>query len=402
MKSIVINLINCIISDKYINREIKFYFMQLLNIFLTVYLKVILSHTLTILKLDGYLFFNFIFMVIPSYLLIIFPNFLIPTYLLNLSIIMFFGKKDKENEIIFFETFVFFKSITQILVIICIFACDFNNFPMFYRKTENYGYSLMDLGIGMHLIYTGLSVYSKDKILNFKNAIKLIFMGVFRLILLKSINYNVIITEYGRYFNFYIISGVSILVYCTIPQALRLFAAFLFLFMHFFNIFLFKDELFSVFRDDIISDNKEGLFIIFPSIAIILFLSKYREHVENKKKTNHIFIVISTLFLISNICEKPSRKLFNLSYITFIFFISLILPYLLNLLNFYNRTRIPILFSFISMNLFWIFNFSNILVFVFNYTFYLEKFRPRLIFLLNFFYLWMNFNFCPAYIFTLI
>lgn len=100
-------------------------------------------------------------------------------------------------------------------VCIAILAVDFNAFPRRFAKTETYGWSLMDVGVGGFIaINGGLSpesrlgtesgytpIYLLKKTV--ASTVPLLILGVQRLIAVKSLNYHEHITEYGLHWNFF-------------------------------------------------------------------------------------------------------------------------------------------------------------------------------------------------------
>ena len=98
----------------------------------------------------------------------------------------------------------------QILIVtcICILAVDFSIFPRRYAKTENYGYSGMDLGVGLFAISHGMvSSEARNKQTNVKELflenIILFLLGFIRLIVVKYFSYVEHVSEYGIHWNFF-------------------------------------------------------------------------------------------------------------------------------------------------------------------------------------------------------
>lgn len=123
---------------------------------------------------------------------------------------------------------------SSLLLVTCvtIFAVDFSVFDRRFVKTETYGWSLMDVGIGAFIaINAGLSPESRLKnisrkerfVKNLKSNVPLLILGLIRLISIKLLNYQEHVTEYGIHWNFFFtISFVKVL----------------FLFLFFFSNFL--------------------------------------------------------------------------------------------------------------------------------------------------------------------
>lgn len=92
----------------------------------------------------------------------------------------------------------------MISTIIAILAVDFNVFPRRFAKTETFGISIMDIGVGSFIVVNALT----DK-LKYKNEKKdennykkvksfsiLIILGLIRVALLKGIEYHEQISKY--------------------------------------------------------------------------------------------------------------------------------------------------------------------------------------------------------------
>nr|GMD74741.1 phosphatidylinositol glycan, class W [Ipomoea batatas]GMD78238.1 phosphatidylinositol glycan, class W [Ipomoea batatas] len=85
----------------------------------------------------------------------------------------------------------------MLLTCLCILAVDFKIFPRRYAKTETYGTSLMDLGVGSFVLANSLVSrqargISTLKISNsLRSASPLIFLGFARLISTSSVDYQV-------------------------------------------------------------------------------------------------------------------------------------------------------------------------------------------------------------------
>ncbi|EJW04182.1 hypothetical protein EDEG_01532 [Edhazardia aedis USNM 41457] len=62
----------------------------------------------------------------------------------------------KDTNIIVKNILESYRSSLLLIVIVCIFACDFKFFPMRFLKTDFYGLSLMDIGIGSFLFLNGV------------------------------------------------------------------------------------------------------------------------------------------------------------------------------------------------------------------------------------------------------
>ncbi|KAK9268699.1 hypothetical protein L1049_000459 [Liquidambar formosana] len=162
----------------------------------------------------------------------------------------------------------------MIVTCLCILAVDYKIFPRRYAKTETYGNSLMDLGVGSFVLANSLvsrQVRRNAYAVKWKTALQstspLIFLGFGRLVSTAGVDYQVHVGEYGVHWNFFFtLAAVSILSslinlppkYCGILGSLILIGYQIFL-MHELNVYLLSDER----GMNYISQNKEGIFSIF-------------------------------------------------------------------------------------------------------------------------------------------
>ncbi|CAK1602692.1 unnamed protein product [Parnassius mnemosyne] len=102
------------------------------------------------------------------------------------------------------------RGLTYLMTVFCILAVDFQDFPRYLAKTEKYGYSLMDTGVGLFVLMSGLvhkdvSKESCTSIIkgNSKFISVLISLGFLRYFSVKQLDYHEHVTEYGVHWNFF-------------------------------------------------------------------------------------------------------------------------------------------------------------------------------------------------------
>lgn len=109
---------------------------------------------------------------------------------------------------------------------IAILAVDFHIFPRRFVKTEDYGTSLMDTGVGSFVYHYGLTaqqarqdVQSRASLRSlFKSVAPLLFMGLLRLFTHKQIDYQEHTSEYGVHWNFFFtMAAVTLMVWMVHP-----------------------------------------------------------------------------------------------------------------------------------------------------------------------------------------
>ncbi|CAI0556691.1 unnamed protein product, partial [Linum tenue] len=159
---------------------------------------------------------------------------------------------------------------TMEVACLCILAVDFEIFPRRHAKSRMYGISLMDLGVGSFALAN--AVVSKQargiSSLSLKDAsgaiIPPLAVGFGRLILTKSVHYGVPAGEYGVHWNFFFtLAALAMLAsFIRIPTKYSAISGLLILIGY--QCWLSKglnSYLLSNTRgDDIVSQNKEGLF----------------------------------------------------------------------------------------------------------------------------------------------
>ena len=95
-----------------------------------------------------------------------------------------------------------FRACQAVFTGICILAVDFRAFPRRFCKTETYGYSLMDMGVGSFVV--GNAMISRLVLARSwrpKRILPLVVLGLGRLITVKASGYPEHVTEYGVHWN---------------------------------------------------------------------------------------------------------------------------------------------------------------------------------------------------------
>ncbi|KAA0053032.1 GPI-anchored wall transfer protein isoform 4 [Cucumis melo var. makuwa] len=237
-----------------------------------------------------------------------------------------------------------FRVVVMITTCLCILAVDFRIFPRRYAKTETYGTSLMDLGVGSFVLANSLvsrqarNALSTQRKGALKSVFPLLILGFIRLITTSGVDYQVHVGEYGVHWNFFFtLSAVSVLttVINIPPQYSGIFGSIILVGYQYWliygglNTYLLSNQRGS----DMISQNKEGLFSIFGywSIYLIgvqlgnsLFFGKNSTATPRSKRRARIIVWIlavffwmTTLFLDSYV-ERVSRRMCNLAYVTLV------------------------------------------------------------------------------------
>ncbi|KAK7317764.1 hypothetical protein RJT34_02258 [Clitoria ternatea] len=278
-----------------------------------------------------------------------------------------------------------YRVIVMIITILCILAVDFRIFPRRYAKTETYGTSLMDLGVGAFVLANSLVSRHARNItsVNWKTAIvstsPLIILGFIRLITTTGVDYQVHVGEYGVHWNFFFtLAAVSILTsFINIPPqysgifGLLVLVGYQFCLVRGLNQYLLSNE-----RGlGILSQNKEGIFSIFGYWGMYLlgvYLGNYLifgGHSSGFRSSRWVWIrvwVLSILFwlltvLLDRHVERISRRTCNLPYVTMVLADNLQLLSILSLADLIPGSKTSRLEEAFNRNLLATFLLANIL-----------------------------------------
>lgn len=111
------------------------------------------------------------------------------------------------------------RSAIMIMCVIGILAVDFPLFPRRFVKTETFGTSLMDVGVGCVIVSMGITASRR---LDFsskghhyptfwqtiKSTLPLLILAIIRMFFVKKLDYQEHISEYGIHWNFFITLGL--------------------------------------------------------------------------------------------------------------------------------------------------------------------------------------------------
>lgn len=176
-----------------------------------------------------------------------------------------------------------FRALTNIITAICILAVDFRVFPRKFAKTEVFGYSLMDTGVGLFVLANALVApeardfsayrqagFQETLMKNIKNCFRsclpLLVLGLGRFVAVEYTGYQKHVTEYGIHWNFFITLAVvkifTSMITSTISSKYSLFSGVWILGMHEYimstkglKTWVLSDDS----RSDFFSANREGL-----------------------------------------------------------------------------------------------------------------------------------------------
>ena len=257
--------------------------------------------------------------------------------------ILFIPKKGKDFKPIILSQ-LYFNLMSSSIV--CILAVDFPSFPSRLAKTDIYGFSLMDMGVGSFVALNGLlSLEARiegknhEKVLSLKktmvSCIPLIILGFQRLALVKGINYHEAVTEYGVHWNFFFTLALTKLISSIYYRYLsKLISPVTFAFSMVINHQILLSAGLSKFirnddRDNLFAANKEGIISLFGFIPLYIFSVEIGSRIHLKRNRNKAvdqLLVVIENWIISMVCyilmqtsdtwiEQVSRREANFAYV---------------------------------------------------------------------------------------
>lgn len=242
------------------------------------------------------------------------------------------------------------RAIINLLTAVCILAVDFQIFPRKFAKTENYGFSLMDTGVGLYVFGNAIiapEIYKqsqlKPPLSRFKSqlvgTIPLLILGAGRFIIVKEIDYQEHISEYGVHWNFFITLAITKLLGTTlllvIPIKNLLLSSLLISILHeiLLSYGLSSWVLSDTDRNSFLTANREGIASISGYVALYLISVHLGEilYVKSKDIRANISCIVkltcyallfNILTLIYHKHFGVSRRLANFGYLTFVLSLS--------------------------------------------------------------------------------
>lgn len=179
----------------------------------------------------------------------------------------------------------------MVMTCIAILAVDFPVFPRRFAKVENWGTSLMDMGVGAFVFTAGVvsarsalkeasgrrPPLSKRLITSFRHAIPLLVLGTIRFISVKGLDYAEHVSEYGVHWNFFFTLGFLPPFAALLQNAFDLVPSYAVLscvLAGLYELCLDNTSLGAFIlvapRTDLLSKNREGIFSFIGYLAIFL------------------------------------------------------------------------------------------------------------------------------------
>lgn len=187
-----------------------------------------------------------------------------------------------------------YRAAMMIVTCVAILAVDFRVFPRRFAKVENWGTSLMDMGVGSFVFSAGVvsaravlksrvsrspkAAFSKRLLGSVRHSIPLLVLGLIRLWSVKGLDYAEHVTEYGVHWNFFFTLGFlppfveifdSLAMFIPSYEALAIGIAII------YQVLLESTSLKSYILisprgEDLISKNREGIFSFLGYLAIFI------------------------------------------------------------------------------------------------------------------------------------
>lgn len=210
-----------------------------------------------------------------------------------------------------------FRALTNLITVVCILAVDFRAFPRRLAKTEVFGYSLMDTGVGLFILSNAL-VAPESRNVNYnerlsfvqalnsnvkscvKSCIPLLLLGFGRFLSVEYLQYQRHVTEYGVHWNFFVTLAfvkifTSLFSCFTSPRYSAVTGMTVLVVQEFaLNVWGFKEWVLGAApRDSFVSANREGLISIPGYVGLYMLsvaMGRMIHSVYNSRKTRNFTI----------------------------------------------------------------------------------------------------------------
>lgn len=236
-----------------------------------------------------------------------------------------------------------FRSSIMILTMQCILAVDFSGFPRSWAKTESFGTSLMDVGVGCIVFSSGLvsaSTFaggvSPSFVASIKSSLSMLVLGLIRLGMVKMIGYQEHVSEYGVHWNFFLTLASLPLLSNIVSRfiGIRKFISTGVIIGLLYELALrftgLQTFILEGHRDNLVAMNKEGLSSLIGCLSLFLISCGFGNMIQNvrlAKVKNRIKLMIIKLvvfcigswaiyFALTRYTDlSPSRRMMNLAFV---------------------------------------------------------------------------------------
>ncbi|XP_072603755.1 phosphatidylinositol-glycan biosynthesis class W protein isoform X2 [Vulpes vulpes] len=252
-----------------------------------------------------------------------------------------------------------FRVINSAFTAVAILAVDFPLFPRRFAKTELYGTGAMDFGVGGFIFGTamvcpevrrkyaeGSRFYYLTKSLY--SVWPLVFLGIGRLVIIKSIGYQEHLTEYGVHWNFFftlmVVKLITSLLLIIFPLNKSWIVAISIIVLYQLALDFTPLKRLILYGTDgsgtrigLLNANREGIISTLGYVAIHMagvqtgsYMFKKRSHVKDWIKVTYCILLTAislfiSLYIVQVNVEVVSRRMANLAFCIWIVASSLIL-----------------------------------------------------------------------------
>lgn len=207
----------------------------------------------------------------------------------------------------------------MVVTCLAILAVDFKIFPRRFAKVETWGTSLMDMGVGSFVFSAGLM---SKKSMNLRHSIPLLVLGFIRLYSVKGLDYAEHVTEYGVHWNFFFTLALLPPSVTLLPRFSPHFMALVIscLYQATLEFTSLKVWILTASRDNLFSQNREGLFSFFGYLAIFLIGQSIGLDVLPRNRNMKRLFLWSAWFNLLLFLTRfdISRRLANLPYVLWV------------------------------------------------------------------------------------
>lgn len=242
------------------------------------------------------------------------------------------AQKEGSNHIPFVSHY---RALMMLCTLTAILAVDFRSFPRRLAKTESYGVSLMDVGVGTFQFAGALtSRYARGvfagaprlRVLRsaLVSSLPVLVLGLARLASVKATDYHEHVSEYGVHWNFFFtLVAVNLIVSAINPRHDLCFVSGLVLlvaYQTFLSVFGGNEYLLGTGRANLIDQNKEGIWSSVGYVCLFLFGSHIGWKLQADPKSRpQLLLLYQLLFWLfytaSRLVDEPSRRMANMPYV---------------------------------------------------------------------------------------
>ncbi|KAH8324153.1 hypothetical protein KR074_000729 [Drosophila pseudoananassae] len=235
---------------------------------------------------------------------------------------------------------------------VAILAVDFPFYPHDYRKSQTFGASAMDMGIGLFVVNMGLVSQRPKALADLKklpkSVVPLLVLGLARTLVITIIDYHQDDSEYGKHLNAFFILGFTKLLGSLYSLLVRSNSQLLGLAL---GLLVFHEVILQLgvssfvmasdSREGFFTANREGLSSLHGCVALYLLSIYFAKWYTSQDQLNYhqLLTKFGKMFLMVTVCWSLvftsayitgiARVTFNFGYVTWLFAvaISLILIY---------------------------------------------------------------------------